>query len=144
MATPGVKGEADDEEQQTPDEEVDEETPDADEEDEVETEEVELPEDDGEDDEESSGGLLAGSTFGVSNKFLLGVGILAIVVVLALRSMDANSSTRTYENDEQVDEEIDEGTDGEVEQDVTDAGGSKGRFDEGTQEDAINSLFGEE
>lgn len=155
MATPKLKGEDDDEEQQTESEEEEveeteetettegEETPEEDEE-EVETEEVELPDDDDEDDDGGSkGSLLSGSTFGISNKVLLGIGIAAILLVLVLRSSDANSSTRDYSGgDEQVEEEIDEGSDGAVEKDVTDAGGSDVKFSEEAQDDAIGSIFG--
>lgn len=111
------------------------------EEEEVATEEVELPDDD-DDDDEPSRGFLRGSTFGVSNAFLLGVGIVAVLLVLYLMGSDAGSSTRQYDDDEQVDEEIDEGADGAVERDVTDAGGSVGRFDPEAQDSAIDSVFG--
>lgn len=144
---PKLKGEEDEEEEQTtdeqtPDEEVETEESDEGEEEEVETEEVDLPDDEESDTEEKARGLLSGSTLGVSNKFLLGVGVAAILLVLLLRSMDSQSSTRQYESDEQVDEEIDEGSNESVERDVTDAGGSKGRFDPQAQDDAIGSVFG--
>jgi len=155
MPTPSVKGEDGDENQQTNDddeldeEEVEEEveseegeeTPE-DDEDEPDVEEAELPDEDDEDDEESSGSLLSGSTFGVSNKWLLGIGIAAILLVLLLRSLDANSSTRTYDGDEQVEEEVEEGSDGAVEKEVTDAGGSAVKYDQQSQDDAIGEVFG--
>lgn len=158
MPSPSVKGEEPDEDEQTTDEEDvedvegeeveeqtggGEETPEEDEE-EVDVEEAELPDDDGKDDEDDSSGgsLLSGSTLGVSNKVLLGVGIAAILLVLLLRSADANSSTRSYEGDEQVEEEVEEGSDGVVEKDVTDAGGSATKFDQDAQDDAIGEVFG--
>lgn len=117
---------------------------DEDEEEEVVTEEVELPEDEDEEEETTSkGSLLSGSTFGVSNKVLLGIGLAAIVLVLILRTSEANSSTRDYSGgDEQVEEEIESGTEGAIEQQPTDAGGSATKFSQQAQDDAINSVFG--
>lgn len=150
MATPTLKGDEDDDEQteetqSEPEEEEETETEvEVDEEEEVETEPVELPEgkQGEEDEEEKSRGFLSGSTFGISNKFLLGLGIASVLLVLWLSTSDSNSSTRSYEDDEQVEEEIDDGADGAVEKDVTDAGGSTGRFDAQAQQDSIDSVFG--
>lgn len=137
--------EADEEESNEKEIEVETESSEDEDEDEEEvvTEEVELPEDEDEEETTSKGSLLSGSTFGISNKVLLGIGLAAIVLVLILRTSEANSSTRTYESDEQVEEEIESGTDGAIEQQPTDAGGSATKFNQQAQDDAINSVFGE-
>lgn len=137
--------EADEEESNEKEIEVETESSEDEDEDEEEvvTEEVELPEDEDEEETTSKGSLLSGSTFGISNKVLLGIGLAAIVLVLILRTSEANSSTRDYSGgDEQVEEEIESGTDGAIEQQPTDAGGSATKFNQQAQDDAINSVFG--
>lgn len=116
---------------------------DSDDEEEVEVEEAELPDDEGEDDDEDTGGsLLAGSTFGISNKALLAIGLLAVIAVVVLSNYDPDASSRKYEDDGAVQQEVEDGTDGTVEESVMDPGGSAGRFSEATQDDAIGSVFG--
>jgi hypothetical protein len=160
MPEPTLKSEnEDDEEQQandadgeveddTPAEEVDGENSesevdaDADDED-VDLEDADLPEDVDDDEDDASSGLLAGSTIGIPNKVLLGVGIAAVVVVLWLRTADRTSTERDYDDD-QVEEEIDDGSDGqrETEQTALDAGASGRKYTEQSQQAAIENVFG--
>jgi hypothetical protein len=81
---------------------------------------------------------------GVAQGEDLGIGIAAILLVLILRNIDANSSTNDYDGDEDVEQEVDEGSDGAVQEDegVLGAGGSRGQYDERTQDAAIDSVFG--
>lgn len=155
MPAPKVTGADEDEEEQTDDEEteeeveeatedeVEDEVEDVDDEEEVETEEVELPDDD-EDDEESKGSLMSGTTFGISNKALLGIGIAAVVLLFVLRSGERQSSQRQYDDAEQVEEEVDAATEEGANTEVTEAGMSQMQYDPQTETDAIDSVFGGE
>lgn len=137
--TPATETE-DEEEPETETETEDEEEP---------VEEVDLPEDDDDVEEsgESGGSFLAGSTFGVSNKILLGAGVAAVVAVWYLQRLDPpESSTKSYESKEDVEEALDDGSDGGVSerQDVLSSGGSDGRYSQDAQDTAVETLFGSE
>lgn len=122
----------------TPDGEVEDDADDGeDEEEEIETEPVEMPED-SDDPEESDGSLLGGSTLGVPNKVLLGIGIAAILFVVLLRYWEVESTTDDYSN-QQVEQEVEETQ--EEDRGVREAGGSPARFDPEQQQDAINNIF---
>lgn len=123
--------------------ETEETTPDDDEEEPV--EEVELPEDADEVDDESPGGsLLGGTTFGISNKVLLGAGVAAVIGVLIIREMNRgpkNASKDRYETEEDMEAELEEGSPAAAEKDELQAGGSPA-FSETAQQSAIDEIFG--
>lgn len=166
MAQPSVKTDEDEEEEQSDEEEEEEQeeeqeeevdpepTTDGgqdedDEEEEEDLEQVDLPDDD--DDVQVDGqtsdstSFLSGSTFGISNKILLGVGIAAIILVLWLRSQQP-SEPRGDAEDIAVVAEDDGEPDGQVQgtpQDPLQAGGSQSRmYDEAAQDHAIEQVFG--
>lgn len=116
---------------------------DANEEEETAVEEVDLPDDE---DDQSEGGLLDGSTFGVSNRALLFLGVSAVLVVLVLRANAAgsqNASRDRYEDEEDVQAELEEGSGGAVAEsrDATETRG-EARYDEEQQQAAIDTIFG--
>lgn len=132
---------AEDEIEETEDEETETET-EAEEEEPV--EEVEMPSD-----EETEGdgetGILDGSTFGVSNKVLLGIGVSAVIVVLVLRMASTGPSPadrERYGDPEDVDKELEEGSDGSVQDATTAAMGKSGKYDEQVEEQAVAEVFG--
>lgn len=127
-----------------PEENEEEET----EEEQEDVEEVEMPEDDEEVESGEGGSLLGGSTFGISNKLLLGVGVAALLLVIAIQMNNSgpqNASRDRYESSDDVEAELEEGSEGAVQQqeDVMAAGGSQKRYDERQQEAAIDAVFAE-
>lgn len=137
-------GEPEDVEEEEPEEDA---STDADEDDEEPVDEVDLPADDDDvEGGEEGGSLLGGSTFGISNKMLLGMGIAAIILAFLLMSTSTGSQSTSrdrYEDSDAVEEELNEGSNGAVEQNQTvrDAGQSPA-FNEESQETAIEQVFG--
>jgi len=113
----------------------------------VDVDPVDMPDDDDDVDatDGSSGGLLSGSTFGISNKILLGIGVAAIVLALLLADTDTGgSSADRYEDNEDVHSEAEESSE-TVQQSGSDPlsqGGGKGRFSHEGQQTAIETVFG--
>lgn len=107
--------------------------------DDVDTADVDMPDDDGRADDDSSGGsLLSGSTLGISNKVLFGLGVAAITVVILLRYYEVESTTQSYD-EERIEEETSEAretTRGQREPNAP-AG-----YDEEMNQQAINEVFG--
>jgi hypothetical protein len=111
---------------------------------EVETETVDRPEDDedvdgGEDG--SVGGILSKSTLGVSNKIWLLAGVVAVIVVLILLNQDFESTTKDY-TEQEVEQEVSEGSEGKSTPDTNRSAGGSEEFDERNQQAAIDEVFG--
>lgn len=120
--------------------ETTEQTPDEEEE-EVDVEEVEMPEDD--DDVETEGGsLLSGTTFGISNKMLLGVGIAAILLLLILSNAESESTGQPV-SPEEAEEKIDETTDGAVREDQAASINPDRQYDAEAEAAAVDGVFGQ-
>jgi len=113
----------------------------------VDVDPVDMPGDDDDVDQTDggSGGLLSGSTFGISNKILLGLGVAAIVIALILADTDTGGSPADrYEDNEDVHSEAEE-TSETVQQSGSDPlsqGGGKDRFSHEGQQTAIETVFG--
>jgi len=113
-------------------------------EDEVDTEEVDMPgdEDGDEDDEDGGGSLLSGSTFGISNKVLLAVGVTAVLLVVILRNWEVETTEEDY-SQEKAEQEVQQGG-GDAAQrgdyGERDPGGGR-RYSEEQADEAINNVF---